>query len=425
MERVMDIPRLGPCRFPSPLTSGNFVPEGNRVLLSNNEVELRTQIAQSQRLASYELAGPREQLYFDPGTVTAAIVSCGGLCPGINDVIRAIFMELWQDYGVRRILGLRYGYEGLNPACGHRPLALDFDEVDDIHKQGGSILATSRGPQDPATMVDFLVAEGIDMIFPIGGDGTQRGALALHKEITRRGLPIAVVGIPKSIDNDISCIDRTFGFETAVSEARDAISCAHVEARGAPNGVGLVKLMGRHSGFIAAWASLAYSEVNLCLVPEVPAPLGGVLDYLMDRLARRGHAVVVVAEGAGQQYFANSATGHDASGNAALQDIGLFLKDAIRARAEATGCQVGIKYIDPSYMIRGVPANAGDSVLCLRLGQCAAHAAMAGATGMLLGTWHGQFTHVPLCQAITKRRQLDRDGWVWQSVLHATGQPDW
>jgi 6-phosphofructokinase 1 len=421
----MDIPRLGPCQYPSPLTSGDFVPEGKRVLLSNDEAQLRGKISAERPLASYELAGPRERIFFDPNGVTAAIVSCGGLCPGINDVIRAIFMELWHDYGVRRILGLRYGYQGLNPACGHKPLELDFDEVDDIHKHGGSILASSRGPQDPATMVDFLVAEGIDMIFPIGGDGTQRGALALHAEIAKRGLPIAVVGIPKSIDNDISCIDRTFGFETAVSEARDAIRCAHIEAKGAPNGVGLVKLMGRHSGFIAAWASLAYSEVNLTLVPEVDAPLDGVLDYLINRLQRRKHAVVVVAEGAGQSYFADSATGEDASGNAALRDIGLFLKQEIKARGKADGSPVAIKYIDPSYMIRGVPANAGDSVLCLRLGQCAVHAAMAGASGMLVGTWHGQFTHVPLEQATNQRRLLDRQGWVWQSVLHATGQPDW
>ena len=401
------------------------MPEGKRVLLSNDEAQLREHIATSRPLASYELAGPRERIFFSPSKVTAAIVSCGGLCPGINDVIRAIFMELWHDYGVRRVLGLRYGYQGLNPAYGHRPVELNFDEVDDIHKLGGSILATSRGPQNPAIMVDFLVSEGIDMIFPIGGDGTQRGALALHQEITRRGLPIAVVGIPKSIDNDISCIDRTFGFETAVSEARDAIRCAHIEAKGAVNGVGLVKLMGRHSGFIAAWASLAYSEVNLTLIPEISAPLADVLDYLMERLQQRKHAVVVVAEGAGQHFFAEFATGPDASGNAGLNDVGLLLKAAIKDRGEAKGRPVAIKYIDPSYMIRGVPANAGDSVLCLRLAQCAAHAAMAGATGMLVGTWHGQFTRVPLSEAASPRRLLARVGWVWQSVLHATGQPDW
>ena len=396
----MSFLRLGPCHHPSPLSSGSS---------TSNDAH----------------AGPRARVFFDPPKVTAAIVSCGGLCPGINDVIRAIFMELWHDYGVRRILGIRYGFQGLNPASGHVPILLDFDEIDDIHKHGGSILASSRGPQDPVVMVDFLQAQGIDMLFTIGGDGTQRGALALYHEISRRGLPIAIIGIPKSIDNDLACIDRTFGFETAVSEARDAIRCAHTEARGAPNGVGLVKLMGRHSGFIAAWASLAYSEVNLTLIPEVEAPLDKVLDYLMDRLRHRGHAVIVAAEGAGQSYFNERAIGHDASGNAKLRDIGLFLKEAIKARTAADGLPASIKYIDPSYLIRGIPANAGDSVLCLRLGQCAAHAAMAGFTGLLVGTWKAEFTHVPLEQATGQRKQLALDDWVWQSVLHATGQPDW
>lgn len=424
----MDIKVLGPCQYANPLPSGRFFDAADRILVDADLPSLRQAIGDGDDPPTYQLAGPRRRIFFDPATTSAAIVTCGGLCPGINDVIRAIYMQLWHGYGVRRILGLRYGYEGLNPACGHEPLILDWDEVDDIHQMGGSILSSSRGPQDPAVMVDYLVEQDIDILFAIGGDGTQRGAQAIHEEIEQRGLPISIIGIPKSIDNDISCIERTFGFHTAVSAAQTAIVAAHNEAKGAPNGIGIVKLMGRHSGFIAAHATLAFSEVNLTLVPEVPFQLfgeGQVLDYLEDRLHRRQHAVIVVAEGAGQNLFDDPTTSKDASGNDKLKDIGLLLKDVIKDELGRRGLEASLKYIDPSYMIRGIPATPADSVYCLTLGQRAADAGMAGCTGMLVGTWHNHVTHVPLTQATAKRKVLDPQSLIWQSVLHATGQPDW
>lgn len=423
------MPSLGPCTCLSPLAERGtkFVPPGDRILVANEVSVVRAQLAGGQEPPSYEMAGPRERIYFDPSTrsLTAAIVTCGGICPGLNDVIRALVVNLWFAYGVKRILGIRYGYQGLTPASTVPPLALDPEVVDDIHRSGGSILSSSRGEQPPPVMVDYLVQQRIDILFAIGGDGTQRGALAITREIAKRGLKIAVVGVPKSVDNDISGIDRTFGFATAVSESRHAIVCAHNEAKGAPNGIGLVKLMGRHSGFIAAYATLANSEVNLVLVPEVPFKLegpGGILSALEWRLRRRQHAVVVVAEGAGQDLCGATGKEHDASGNAKLEDIGLFLKKEFTAYFQRIGMEMNLKYIDPSYIIRSVEASADDSVFCLHLGQNAVHAAMSGETGVLIGLWHGQFTIVPLEDAIATRRVIDPTSWLWQSVLFATGQ---
>jgi 6-phosphofructokinase 1 len=368
-----------------------------------------------------EEAGPRRRVFFDPKRTRAAIVTCGGLCPGLNDVIRALTMVIWHCYGVREILGLKDGYEGLTESHGHRPVHLTPERVSDIHNDGGSILRTSRGNQDVGAMVDFLARNEIGILFTIGGDGTQRGAFEISREVARRKLPISVVGIPKTIDNDISFTERTFGFETAVAMSRAPITCAHMEAKGVRNGVGLVKLMGRESGFVAAYATLASSDVNLVLVPEVPFTLGKVLDFLRRRLHRKSHAVILVAEGAGQDLV--GVDGVDASGNRRLGDIGAFLKDAIADHFRALGEAVSVKYIDPSYMIRSAPANPDDSVFCFQLAGNAVHAAMSGRTALLIGLWNGHFVHVPMQKAVSRRKKIDPSGAFWQSVLDNTGQP--
>jgi 6-phosphofructokinase 1 len=304
-------------------------------------------------------------------------------------------------------------------------LLLTSETVEGIHKHGGTLLGSSRGPQDAAAMVDNLVARGVGVLFAIGGDGTLRGASVLQQEIARRGLPIPVIGIPKTIDNDLNWVERSFGFTTAVDEAVRAIAAAHVEARGVRDGIGLVKLMGRHSGFIAAHATLASGEVNFCLIPEVPFRLEGekgLLKALEERLDRRNHAVIVVAEGAGQE-LASHRDGKDASGNLKLGDVGVYLREALDAGFQKMGRAVTIKYIDPSYMIRSLPADAFDAELCLGLGQHAVHAAFAGRTSMMVGYWNGCFTHVPLSLAIQKRRQVELTGALWQRVLVSTGQP--
>jgi 6-phosphofructokinase 1 len=337
-------------------------------------------------------------------------------------VIRAIVMSLHHHYGVSRVIGFQYGYEGLVARYGHARLELTPARVSRIHEMGGTVLGSSRGNQDIGELVDTLERERIDILFAIGGDGTLRGANAIAEEVAHRQHPIAVVGIPKTIDNDISFIQQSFGFETAVTEARRATYAAHSEATGARNGVGLVKLMGRDSGFIAAWAVLADSKVNFCLVPEVPFMLSALLAALEERLARRGHAVIVVAEGAGADLLAG-AEERDASGNVKHGDIGVFLRDAIKTHFAARRVDLNLKYIDPSYIIRSVPANAHDSAFCLLLGHNAVHAGMAGRTDMVVGTWKAEFTHLPIPLAVRARKKLDPHGWIWSSVVASTGQP--
>ncbi len=416
------VSRLGECQITSPLTATRFVNDGEHVLYHSDLKAIKRYLDEGKEPPYLEKAGPREKIYFDPANLTCGIVTCGGLCPGLNDVIRAIVLTLFHQYQVRRVLGFRFGYEGLSPKYGHVPLELTPESVGSIHEMGGTILGSSRGNQDIVNMVDTLDRLNIGILFAIGGDGTLKGAQAIAGEIGRRGLKISVIGIPKTIDNDISFIQQSFGFDTAGSEARRAIYAAYSEAVGARNGIGLVKLMGRDSGFIAAYAVLANSQVNFCLVPEVPFKLEGLLKALEERLAHKGYAVIVAAEGAGQDLLAETAE-RDASGNIRYGDIGLFLRDRIRAYFSQTGRQVELKYIDPSYTIRSLPANARDSAFCLLLGQNAVHAGMAGKTDMVVGNWNHQGIHVPISMAVSQRKKLDPQGWIWNSVLAITGQP--
>ncbi|MCG8462836.1 MAG: ATP-dependent 6-phosphofructokinase, partial [Holophagales bacterium] len=438
-QSQLEVPTLGPATVPSPLRARREEFAGvDRVLSCSRLGELEPYLEAGEPPPSFEMAGARESLFFDPAHLTCGIVSCGGLCPGINNVIRSLVLTLVWGYGVRRILGFRYGYAGVAGVeeVGP-PVEMSIEKVESIHEEGGTVLGSSRGPQELARMVDNLMAHGVGVLFAIGGDGTLRGASALAAEIRRRGLGIAVVGIPKTIDNDILWIERSFGFATAVEEARKVIVGAHAEAQGARNGIGLVKLMGRESGFITAHASLANSDVNFCLVPEVPFTLegaGGFLETLEQRLRARHHAVIVVAEGAAQELMAGkhedgapgsppASSGQDASGNPKLLDVGPFLKAEIRAYLRQSGLPHTIKYIDPSYIVRSLPASSLDAEYCLMLGQHAVHAGMAGRTDMVVGYWNRHFTHVPIPVAVAQRKRLDPSGAVWHRVLEATGQP--
>lgn len=429
-SRELAVPTLGPCSFESPLSrfeQVTFVDESRRILAPSDTEELG-QIVAGGEVPSFEAAGPRSGIHFDPESLTCGIVTCGGLCPGLNDVIRSLVRTLTFSYGVDRVLGFRYGYAGLARDPLVAPRLLKPVDIEQIHERGGTVLGSSRGRCDIGEMVDTLVRLDVGILFTIGGDGTLRGALALQEEIARRGLDIAVIGVPKTIDNDLRWTVRTFGFTTAVTEARDVIMAAHNEATGAWNGIGLVKLMGRHSGFIAAHAALANADVNYCLVPEVPFCLdgeGGFLEVLEERLRQHHHAVIVVAEGAGQEYLEEAGpAGTDASGNVKLRDIGVFLRDRINDHFSTGGIPVTVKYFDPSYAIRSLPANAFDSALCLALGQHAVHAGMAGKTGIMVGYWNQHFTHVPLGLAVGGRKQLEPQGHLWQHVLGCTGQPE-
>ena len=426
----LEIRTLGACREPSPLLGRRerFATD-SRVLVAAETRDLEPFLEHGPP-PSFEAAGPRTEIFFRPRELACGIVTCGGLCPGLNDVIRSLVLTLHHGYGVEQVHGFRYGYSGLTAGRRADPLSLEPKTVESIHQRGGTLLGTSRGPQDVAEMVNELARRRIGMLFAVGGDGTLSGAAAIAREIARRELDIAVVGIPKTIDNDLVWTERTFGFATAVEEAQSVIDAVHCEARAAWNGVGLVKLMGRHSGFIAAHAALASGDANFCLVPEVPFTLdgsGGFLSVLEARLEDRHHAVVVVAEGAGQDLIAagteSGTAERDASGNLKLQDVGVFLRRRIREHFAARGKPVDVKYVDPSYAIRSQPANSADSSFCLMLGQHAVHAAMAGRTDLMVGFWNHRYTLVPLPLVAGRRKQLDPDGGIWQRVLGTTGQP--
>lgn len=426
---------LGPRHISSPVklshAIGDFVPnyvdDESRVIVDPTIVG-KTGSKKWNHTSSFEMAGPRETIYFDPSKVHAAIVTCGGLCPGINDVIRSLVMELWYLYGAKKITGIRYGYRGFLPEYGHDCITLTPEVVSDIHIHGGTFLGSSRGGNDTQGIVDAMERMNINLLFTIGGDGTQKGALAIHTELKKRGLKVGVVGIPKTIDNDISHISKTFGLETAYSVAVQAMHAAHTEAFNAYNGVGLVKLMGRDSGFIAANAALASQHANFVLIPEVQFDLDGphgFLEYLKKRLEQRHHALVCIAEGAGQNLFEEdpSLMKRDASGNIKPPDIGMFLSDKIKAYMKDAGMEHTLKYIDPSYIIRSAPAIPSDSIYCAILGQNAVHAAMAGKTGIVIGSWNGYYTHVPIEAVTQERKKIDPDGMFWLHVVANTGQP--
>ncbi len=421
------IEKLGEAMVSSPLRSqteakgtvGDFVPDAVRVRYN---VEEGGGIEEDYR---FEKAGPRERIFFQPSYARAAIVTCGGLCPGLNNVIRSAYRQLCI-YGVQEVLGIRYGYAGLNPANGFEPFRIDDDMVDDIHRDGGTILGSSRGEQPAPLMVDTLGKLGVNILLTIGGDGTQRGAHAIAVEARNRGLPLSVVGIPKTIDNDILYTRRTFGFNTAVDRACEVLASAHHEARSYHNGIALVRLMGRDSGFIAAVATLASQEVNFTLVPEVAFTLegpGGFLAALERRIHRKHHALIAVAEGAGQDLMQAGGTAiRDASGNVLHGDIGRVLKDRIAAHFQERGIAISLKYIDPSYLIRSAPANSEDAWLCDQYARHAVHAAMSGRTDLVIGYWN-TFIHVPMLMATAYRRKIDQESLLWSSVLSSTGQP--
>jgi 6-phosphofructokinase 1 len=417
----MEITHLGEPRFPSPVKRivHDHIRLPERILNDPDSTE-------SSDL-SFEVAGPRSRIFFDPENTRAGIVTCGGLCPGLNNVIRSVFLELYYAYEVKDVFGFIGGYQGLDPDKGREPLKLTPQIVDIIHKEGGTLLGTSRGPVNIAKAVDNLISRRINILFTVGGDGTQRGGNELFREAKKRGYPLAVVGIPKTIDNDVAFVTRTFGYQTAVEEAAKVLNRAHTEARSVENGIALVKLMGRNAGFIAAGATVACQDVNFTLVPEVPFKLDGprgFLAILKERIQSRSHALVVVAEGAGQDLIETSTVVRDASGNIKVKDIGLFLRERIETYFKAENIPVVMRYIDPSYLVRSSPANAEDAILCDLFARNAVHAAMAGKTGLVIGYMHNMFIHVPIELLTSRKKCMEPDSLAWNAALSATGQPE-
>jgi 6-phosphofructokinase 1 len=430
----LQVKTLGPCRRDSPLaellytrrTSHHYVDASDRVLIDDTAAMVGARGVGVGELPGFEAGGPRRKIFFDPSKTRVGIVTCGGLCPGLNNVIRGLVMELTQHYGVQRIMGFRYGYQGFIARYRHPVMDLTPDVVRNINEDGGTILGSSRGAQDPEEIVDCLEQLGVNILFVIGGDGSLHGAQQIARVIASRELRVAVVGVPKTIDNDIPFIDHSFGFRTAFSQATESIRAAHIEARSAPGGVGLVKLMGRHSGFIACYAALAKNDADVVLIPEVPFELDGeegVLAHVRRLVRARGHATIVAAEGAGQEHLAGEPAGADASGNVRLHDVARLLQHRITEDFAAHGEELNLKLLDPSYVIRSVPANPYDSVYCVRLAHAAVHAGMAGCTEVVVGRWHGRFVHIPIPVALSRRSTVEPDGDLWLSVLESTGQP--
>ena len=411
---LMQTPTLGEPRFVS--TRSHTISDDIRI---PEHIEIGAESG-----LQFELAGPRAKLFFDPKQTRAGIVTCGGLCPGLNNVVRSLFLELHYGYGVAEVLGFRGGYGGLDPANGVDPVVITCDFVDGIHQKGGTILGSSRGPVDIGEAVENLIARGVNILFTVGGDGTQRGANDLYQEARKRGHALSVVGVPKTIDNDVEFVSRTFGFFSAVEEAARVLECAHTEARSVPGGIGLVKLMGRHAGFITAGSTVANQDVNFALIPEVPFALDSFLPALKQRMLIKSHALIAVAEGAGQDLLAADSAARDASGNVRLKDIGPFLREKIETYFKAEGIPVVLRYFDPSYQVRSRPANCEDALLCDLFARHAVHAAMAGKTGVVIGFLHERFIHVPIELLATQTKRLDpASGW-WRSVLATTGQPE-
>ena len=428
-----EVKTLGKCTFASPLKP-TFHPDGltfrfienDRVLFDSSFDVIKHSIKTGEVPYSFEKAGPHKHLYFDPKNTKVAIVTCGGLCPGINNVIRSVVNQLHYRYKINKVIGIQYGFEGFIDSYHHPVVELTPESVDTIHLFGGTILGSSRGEQDVSKIVDKLCELEVNILFCIGGDGTLHGAHAISQEISRRNLNISVAGIPKTIDNDINFIDKSFGFETAFSIANDIIGFAHNEAKGAYNGIAILKLMGRDSGFIAAYASLSSQESNFVLIPEMKFDLDGpkgFLNALHKRLEERHHALIVVAEGAGQYFFEGETFDKDASGNIKNKDIGLFLKEKITENFQSKNFPFTLKYIDPSYIIRSAPANANDSKFCGLLAQNAVHAALAGKTDFVVGHWNHLFTLLPISITVFEKNRIDMNDELWWNVLETTGQP--
>ena len=422
------IARLGERTIDTPLRdllggreeSVHYVTETDRVLLDDTlGVAKRRSAGTPAELPAFNPGGPREKLYFEPSTVTAAIVTCGGLCPGLNNVVRALVLQLANAYGVKSILGFRNGYSGLTDTSA--PLALTPELVRDIHNRGGTILGTSRGGQEPAAMVDTLARHRVDMLFVIGGDGSLRGAQKIAAKpppatAARRG------GHPEdhrqrhSVDRPELRLPDRVRPRRRVDPRRAHRGRVHRRRRGTGQADGPAQRLHRLLCDTRQPRSRLRPDPRSLLparqLPALPAQARRSAGA-RSRGRRRGRRAGAVPRSAET----------DASGNARLGDIGALLRERVTAHFAQHGTPLSLRYVDPGYAIRSVPANAFDAVYCARLAQAAVHAGMAGFTSMVVARWHGRFIHLPIALATATRNQVDPHGDLWMSVLEATGQP--
>ena len=419
---VLKVARLGEGKIDSPCAGRALTNE--RIDLDVG-LGLQTDYENLQRY-SLELAGARKKIYFDPQKMRVAIVSCGGICPGINSVIKSIVNTAHRVYGIPSIYGFRFGLNGLNPKYHLEYLTLTPERVNTIDLAGGSFLGTSRGPQPSDVIVDTLIRMNISCLFVIGGDGTMRAAHAIHKQIAAQGMNISVIGVPKTIDNDINFVQESFGFNTAVEKAADVIDNAFIEASSVYNGLAFVNLMGRESGFIAASASLSALETDLVLIPEVRLDdelLEGMFTHLEACVRRKNYAIAVVAEGAGQELFPEETLEVDASGNVKFKDSTKFIMEKSLQFLREKGLDCYPKYFAPGYLIRSVPANAYDKAYSSQLGALAVHACMSGHTDLVVTKLNGNYVYIPLELVTREKKRINIHSLYWRSVLEKTGQP--
>ncbi len=328
-----------------------------------------------------------------------AILTGGGDCPGINPVIRAIVRKaLKEDY---EVVGIKNGWKGL---IEKDILALDIDSVSGILPKGGTILGTSRtnpykNEEDVQRVKENFQSLKINALIAIGGEDTLRVAYKLYKE----GLNI--VGIPKTIDNDLSATDKTFGFDTAVNIATEAIDRIHTTAE-SHHRVMVVEVMGRHSGWIGLEAGIA-GGADAILLPEFPVDIEEICNLIKRRHDRgKTFSIVVVAEGAkfkkGKEALQEKKL--DAFGHVRLGGIGQILGKKIEQR---TGFETRVTVL--GHIQRGGIPTAYDRVLGTRYGVKAMELVMEGKFGQMASLQGNKIVSVPLEEAIGTIKTVPSD----------------
>ncbi|MGA7341196.1 MAG: 6-phosphofructokinase [Terracidiphilus sp.] len=428
-------------------------------------------------------ARPRTHLRYplQPGAMLGiGILVSGGIAPGINAVIDGIVLRhsLYHARQCARgrrhsieILGYREGFKGLLRPGVH-PQRLNSAAIRGVVEIGGSYLGTSRadellpgtGPNRNAKLeaaIGRLQNDGVHILYVIGGDGSMSCAHALWHYARRKGYELSVVGIPKAMDNDILWVWQSFGFLSAVEEARQAILHMHTEVSSNPR-VGIVQLFGSDSGFIASHAGYS-TACDLVLIPEDPMTMDDIVTHISERLTDRfgngqdiagPYALVVMAETAlpadARKYIDDPRVGLSEGKRGEKEALKSFLDNGRRVRGQTPDelRTAGLKIVsrvlqdriqqelepreywrdfrvitnEPRHLIRSIPPSVTDVIFGERLGALAVDNAMAGYTDFMVSQWLTEFVLVPLPLVVLGRKRVPTNGIFWKSVLSKTGQ---
>jgi ATP-dependent phosphofructokinase / diphosphate-dependent phosphofructokinase len=359
---------------------------------------------------------------------TIGILTGGGDAPGLNAVIRAVVTTATGQYGMK-VIGIEDGFEGLIGETQTRPLTVP--DVRGLLPRGGTILGTrnrgkfvERSAEGVTSKPDAVYKEaveniqrlGIDALVVLGGEGT----LAIAAEFDRLGVP--VIGVPKTIDNDLACTELTFGFITALDIATDALDRLHTTAE-SHDRVMILEVMGRHTGWIALHSGLA-GGADVILIPEIPFTMKSVADRIRTRdEAGSNFSIVVAAEGAIE-------TGHeliyqdkgDRMHAPRLGGIGSYCQKELEALSGKEARCVVLGHLQ-----RGGRPNAFDRMLATNYGSCAVRALVEGKRGMMVALQAGDVITVPICQAIANIKTVPADGQLVRTARDtgiSFGAPD-